>query len=60
MTHKGEVIKKALTAEYGEKKGTEVLYAGQNAGTFTGIDSAKLDAAVAKADAFNCMVPDSK
>lgn len=44
LTAKGEKIKEALTKEYGEKKGEQVLYAGKNKGTFTGIDSAKMDA----------------
>ena len=39
LTHKGEKIKKALEQEYGKKKGEQVLYAGKNKGTFTGIDS---------------------
>jgi len=39
LTEKGEKIKRALVQEYGEKKGKEVLYAGKNKGTFTGIDS---------------------
>jgi hypothetical protein len=43
LTAKGEEIKSALTKEYGEKKGEQVLYAGKNKGTFTGIDAA-LDA----------------
>jgi hypothetical protein len=38
LTHKGEVIKKALQEEYGEERGESVLYAGKNKGTFTGID----------------------
>lgn len=38
LTKKGEEIKRNLTKEYGEKKGKEVLYAGKNKGTFTGID----------------------
>jgi hypothetical protein len=49
LTSKGEKIKKALTEEYGEKKGEEVLYAGKNKGTFTGID-ARRDALLARAD----------
>jgi len=49
LTHKGEEIKAALTKEYGEKKGEQVLYAGKNAGTFTGID-AKLDAILKDCD----------
>ena len=43
LTAKGEEIKSALTKEYGEKKGEQVLYAGKNKGTFTGIDSGRLD-----------------
>ncbi len=39
LTKKGEEIKSALTKEYGEKKGEQVLYAGKNKGTFVGIDS---------------------
>jgi len=38
LTAKGEEIKSALQKEYGEKKGEQVLYAGKNKGTFTGID----------------------
>jgi hypothetical protein len=44
LTEKGEKIKKALEEEYGEKKGEEVLYAGKNKGTFTGIDRKHLTA----------------
>jgi hypothetical protein len=44
LTAKGSEIKSALTKEYGEKKGEQVLYAGKNKGTFTGIDSAKIEA----------------
>lgn len=39
LTDKGETIKKSLVEQYGEKKGTSILYAGKNKGTFTGIDS---------------------
>jgi hypothetical protein len=39
LTHKGEEIKQALKNEYrSEKKAEQVLYAGKNAGTFSGID----------------------
>lgn len=53
LTAKGEEIKSALVKEYGEKKGESVLYAGKNAGTFTGIDArldklAKVDAAISE------------
>jgi len=44
LTHKGEEIKKALTKEYGAKKGEQVLYAGKNKGTFTGIDESRQQA----------------
>jgi hypothetical protein len=39
LTKKGEEIKKSLTEEYGERKGTSILYAGKNKGTFSGIDA---------------------
>jgi hypothetical protein len=39
LSAKGEVLKSALTKEYGKEKGERVLYAGANSGTFTGIDS---------------------
>ncbi len=39
LTAKGAEIKSALTKEYGAEKGERVLYAGQNKGTFTGIDA---------------------
>ncbi len=40
LTAKGEKILSNLEKEYGTAKGKEVLYAGKNAGTFTGIDMA--------------------
>jgi len=42
LTGKGEEIKSALTKEYGAEKGEQVLYAGKNKGTFTGIDCDKI------------------
>lgn len=45
LTAKGTELKSALTKEYGEEKGERVLYAGKNKGTFTGIDTAEIDAA---------------
>jgi hypothetical protein len=39
LTAKGMEIKKALTGEYGAEKGEQILYAGKNKGTFTGIDA---------------------
>ena len=40
LTAKGEKILAALIEEYGsEEKAKEVLYAGKNKGTFTGIDN---------------------
>ena len=42
LSAKGEKIKSALEKEYGsEKKAEQVLYAGKNKGTFTGIDEAE-------------------
>jgi hypothetical protein len=38
LTEKGEKVKAALQEEYGAEKGEQVLYAGKNKGTFTGID----------------------
>ena len=38
LTAKGRKIKRALTRRYGKTKGTSILYAGKNKGTFTGID----------------------
>jgi hypothetical protein len=40
LTAKGSEILAKLQSEYGAKKGESVLYAGQNKGTFTGIDRA--------------------
>jgi hypothetical protein len=48
LTAKGEEIKSALQKEYGEKKGEQVLYAGKNKGTFTGIDAAEKQASIIK------------
>jgi hypothetical protein len=39
LTSKGEEILSNLEKEYGAEKGKEVLYAGKNKGTFTGIDA---------------------
>lgn len=49
LTHKGEVIKKAMTEEYGKEKGERVFYASKNKGTISGVDSA-LDALIAECD----------
>jgi hypothetical protein len=38
LTEKGRKVERNLEKEYGTKKGKEVLYAGKNKGTFTGID----------------------
>lgn len=43
LTPKGRKLERALVKEYGEKKGRQVLYAGKNKGTFTGIDSAETE-----------------
>lgn len=58
LTAKGEKIKEALTKEYGEKKGEEVLYAGKNKGTFSGIDSNRLDALISATDSMERRVVD--
>ena len=57
LTHKGEEIKKALTQEYGEKKGEQVLYSGKNKGTFTGIDE-RIDAISNAVDSLNRRIED--
>jgi hypothetical protein len=51
LSAKGEEIKSALQHEYGKEKGEQILYAGKNKGTFTGIDSERLDAMLAATDA---------
>ena len=38
LTAKGETIKSAMIAEYGEKKGESVFYASKNAGKISGVD----------------------
>ena len=43
LTSKGETIKAAMEKEYGKEKGEQVLYASKNAGTISGIDSARDD-----------------
>jgi hypothetical protein len=43
LTSKGEEIKKNLQKEYGAEKGEQVLYAGENKGTFTGIHNDRRD-----------------
>ena len=53
LTAKGNEILSHLEKEYGEEKGKQVLYAGKNKGTFTGIDAALdrvVDAILADAD----------
>jgi hypothetical protein len=39
LTHRGEVIKRAMTKEYGAKKVEQVFYASRNAGTISGVDA---------------------
>jgi len=36
LTEKGKKIKKAMRKQYGKKRGDEVFYRSQNAGTITG------------------------
>ena len=55
LTSKGKEIKAALTKEYGAEKGERVLYAGKNAGTFTGIDKALHPDAVKKIEEMRAM-----
>lgn len=57
LSEKGEAILRALEAEYGSKaKAEEVLFAGKNSGTFTGIDAQAIDSTLdAIAEAVNCL-----
>jgi hypothetical protein len=41
LTDKGKKIKKAMTEEYGEKKGAQVFYASANKGTVKGVHKKK-------------------
>ena len=41
LTDKGEKIKKAMTEQYGSKKGESVFYASANKGVITGIEKRK-------------------
>ena len=43
LTAKGKKIEAALQERYGEKRGTSILYAGKNKGTFTGIDGTTIE-----------------
>jgi hypothetical protein len=38
LTKKGKKIKSAMQEQYGKKKGEQVFYASQNAGTITGTE----------------------
>lgn len=54
LTHKGEEILGKMRETYeSDEKAKAVLYASKNKGTITGIDSAKLDAILAKCDDFS-------
>jgi len=41
LTKKGKKIKRAMTEEYGKKKGERVFYASQNKGTIKGTHKKK-------------------
>lgn len=41
LTEKGKKIKRNMRKQYGEKKGDNVFYASQNAGTITGTHDKK-------------------
>ena len=41
LTKKGSKIKRAMTQEYGKKRGERVFYASENKGTITGIHRKK-------------------
>lgn len=38
LTSKGKAIKKAMSKEYGSKKGEKVFYASKNKGTISGVE----------------------
>ena len=52
LTAKGQKILASMEKTYGSEA-KEVFYASRNAGTITGVDSAKLDTVVARCDAFD-------
>lgn len=41
LTKKGKEIKKAMSKEYGSKKGEQVFYASKNKGTIKGVEKKK-------------------
>ena len=41
LSEKGQKIKKAMTQQYGSKKGEQVFYASANKGTITGVEKRK-------------------
>lgn len=41
LTKKGKKIKRAMTKEYGSKKGTQVFYASRNKGTIKGVEKGR-------------------
>ena len=45
LTSKGKEIKRAMESEYGEKKGEQVFYASENAGTIKGVAKKKHEVA---------------
>jgi hypothetical protein len=38
LTKKGSKVMKAMTKEYGQKKGEQIFYASRNKGTIKGVD----------------------
>ena len=41
LTTKGRKVKKAMTKQYGKKKGIQVFHASSNKGTIKGVDKAR-------------------
>ena len=41
LTKKGKKIKRAMTKEYGAKKGEQVFYASRNKGTIKGVEKGR-------------------
>lgn len=51
LTAKGTEILSNMDKEYGAEKGKRVFYASRNAGTISGVDSARVDALISGMDA---------
>lgn len=59
LTARGRKIKRAMTKQYGEKKGESVFYASKNKGTISGVDGKRFRSAVRDAIAKRMSVRDA-